>query len=140
MAPLPRFHDGVTGEVQAACADDLTPGGPGPGYARVAAPGLAALVVLVPRHGWPAGLLSLPRPGPHRRRVTGSPALTFAATATATPCSAPRGARPRWSAPGSRRGRRRVYGVLHGLVLPVWRGMGSRPRRALSRLGGAAVV
>jgi hypothetical protein len=33
-----------------------------------------------------------------------------------------------------------VYGVLHGLVLPVWRGMGSRPRRAHSRLGGATVV
>jgi Transposase DDE domain group 1 len=41
---------------------------------------------------------------------------------------------------GSRRGRCRVYGVLHGRVLPVWRGMGSRLRRALSRLGGAAVV
>jgi hypothetical protein len=41
---------------------------------------------------------------------------------------------------GSRQDRRWVYGVLHGLVLPVWRGMGSRPRRALSRLGGAAVV
>jgi hypothetical protein len=35
---------------------------------------------------------------------------------------------------------RLVYGVLHGLVLPVWRGMRSRPRRAHSRLGGAAVV
>jgi hypothetical protein len=35
---------------------------------------------------------------------------------------------------------RLVYGVLHGLVLPVWRGMGSRPRRTHSRLGGAAVV
>ena len=41
---------------------------------------------------------------------------------------------------GSRRSRRLVYGVLHGPVLPVWRGMGSRPRRALSRLGGATVV
>ena len=41
---------------------------------------------------------------------------------------------------GSRRSRSLVYGVLHGLVLPVWRGMGSRPRRALSRLGGATVV
>ena len=40
----------------------------------------------------------------------------------------------------SPRGRRLVYRVLHGPVLPVWRGMGSRPRRALSRLGGAAVV
>jgi len=35
---------------------------------------------------------------------------------------------------------RLVYGVLHGFILPVWRGMGSRPRRAHSRLGGAAVV
>jgi hypothetical protein len=25
---------------------------------------------------------------------------------------------------GSRQGRRRVYGVVHGLVLPVWRGDG----------------
>jgi hypothetical protein len=37
-------------------------------------------------------------------------------------------------------GRRLVYRVLYGPVLPVWRGMGSRPRRALSRLGGVAVV
>src|SRR6185437_11334234 len=35
---------------------------------------------------------------------------------------------------------RLVYGVWHGFILPVWRGMGSRPRRAHSRLGGAAVV
>src|SRR5271165_6815571 len=35
---------------------------------------------------------------------------------------------------------RLVYGVSHGLVLPVWRGDGSRPRRTHSRLGGAAVV
>jgi len=40
----------------------------------------------------------------------------------------------------SPRGRRLVYRVLHGPVLPVWRRMGSRPRRALSRLGGAAVI
>src|SRR6185437_14632964 len=40
----------------------------------------------------------------------------------------------------SPRGRRLVYRVLHGPVLPVWRRIGSRPRRALSRLGGAAVI
>jgi len=35
---------------------------------------------------------------------------------------------------------RLVYRVLHGLALPVWRGMRSRPRRVHSRLGGAAVI
>jgi pimeloyl-ACP methyl ester carboxylesterase len=42
MAPLPAFHDGVTGEVQTAYADDLTPGGRDPA---------TPLVVLVPGMG-----------------------------------------------------------------------------------------
>jgi alpha-beta hydrolase superfamily lysophospholipase len=50
VAPLPRFHDGVSGEVQTACADDLTPAA-GTWLRPEAAPGLAALVVLVPGMG-----------------------------------------------------------------------------------------
>jgi len=54
----------VTGEVQTACARQPTPGRPGPGYAPVAAPGPGRPGGARARHGRPAGLLSLPRPGP----------------------------------------------------------------------------
>ena len=81
-----------------------------------------------------------PTAGPARRICLTSHQLTAAVAVDGDTTVPDLQASARHGRSASRRGRRLVYRVLHGPVLPVWRGMGSRPRRALSRLGGVAVV
>ena len=96
----------------------------GPGYARWPHRARAALVVLVPGMGDLQACYRFLAPALKEAgyrvvctdlRGHGDSDATFSSARRLSSMICAR---------GSRQGRRRVYGVLHGLVLPVWRGMG----------------